>query len=203
MKALGALLAALMVPLMLLNLLGGIVAGIWLAILGQWGAIFLGLAIAFAGAFLVSLLLLPGIGLAGLGLVAFERGNKLIGGFLLILSSPWTPLVILVWEVSIFIVFGRRITSSNLAIPMWLWSYGAATGVWSFLASKEPEGDRDMASFGAFAAQIAYLVLSGCVIGLHWPLWPSMLAMAVPLALPLTFGLLTAAATLRRPKLQF
>jgi hypothetical protein len=198
MKAFGALLAALMVPLMLLNLLGGVVAGIWLAFLGQWSTIFLGLAISISGAFLVSLLLLPGIGLAGLGSVAFGRGNKVAGSLLVILSAPWTPLVILVWEVAIFLVFGRRAPTPNLAIPVWLWSYGAATGVWSFLASKEQQtGDGDMAAFGAFAAQVAYLVLSFCILWLQWPLGPSVLAMAVPLALPVAVGLMLVAATLR------
>jgi hypothetical protein len=198
MKALGALLTALMVPLMLLNLLGGIVSLIWLAFLGQWSTIFLGLLIGFTGAFLVSVLLLPGIGLAGLGSVAFERGNKAIGGLLVLLSAPWTPLVILVWEVAIFLVFGRRAPAPNLALPVWLWSYSAATGVWSYLASKEQQtGNGDMAAFGAFAAQIAYLVLSVCILWLQWPLGPSVLAMAVPLALPLAVGLMLVAATLR------
>ena len=38
-----ATITALTVPIMLLNLLGGIVSGIWLAILGEWGEIFRGI----------------------------------------------------------------------------------------------------------------------------------------------------------------
>jgi hypothetical protein len=37
METFTKLAAALSVPLGLLNMLGGIVAGIWLAILGEWG----------------------------------------------------------------------------------------------------------------------------------------------------------------------
>ena len=39
MKALMGLITALSVPLMILNILGGIVSGIWLAILGRWGTV--------------------------------------------------------------------------------------------------------------------------------------------------------------------
>lgn len=38
-----ATLNGLTVPIMILNLLGGIVSGIWLAFLGEWGAIVRGI----------------------------------------------------------------------------------------------------------------------------------------------------------------
>ena len=39
MKTVIALLSLLMVPLTIANLLGGVVGGIWLAFLGEWGVI--------------------------------------------------------------------------------------------------------------------------------------------------------------------
>ena len=45
MKALMGLIAALSAPIMILNVLGGIVSGIWLAILGQWGTVGLGIVL--------------------------------------------------------------------------------------------------------------------------------------------------------------
>lgn len=38
-------------PIMLLNVFGGIVSGIWLAILGQWGSIGVGILIIAVGGF--------------------------------------------------------------------------------------------------------------------------------------------------------
>lgn len=198
MKTFSALLAVIMIPFMLLNAVGGIVAGIWLAFLGEWSAIFLGFAILFVGAFAVSLLLAPGYGLAGIGAMALERGNKFVGWFLLLLASPWTYIVIIVWEIVIFNMFGKRVTLDNV-IPMWLWSYGAATGVWSYLASKERQsGDSGGAAAAAFGAQIAYVVLAVCRIWLDLPLVQTVIAMAVPLLLPLAFGLLAIGASSRR-----
>jgi len=200
MKGLGALLGALSIPFALLNMFGGIIAGIWLAVLGDWSVIFLGIGIIFVGAIAVSLLLMPGMILAGIGAMALDRGNKAVGWFLILLASPWTMLVIIVWEVGAFWVFGKRVNAHN-GIPIWLWSYGAATGVWSYLASKEQrsgDSNGESAAVLAFAAQVSYIVFSVCLIGLGWPLLTSIVAMAVPLVLPLAFALMTI--TVSRPQ---
>lgn len=189
MKALGALLAALVIPFAVLNAFGGLIAGIWLAILGEWSAIFLGLAILFAGAIAASLLLLPGLALGGLGAMAMARGSKLVGWLFIVLASPWTYLAIIAWEVVIFSLFSKRFTDHNI-IPMWLWSYGAATGVWSYMASKEERsGGGGSASLAAFAAQVAYIVLSVCYLVLGWPFRESVLAMTIPIFVMVALGL--------------
>src|SRR3546814_13869529 len=54
MKALENLMGAFSVVLVLLNALGGVVAGIWLAILGEWGSIGYGLMFGIGGAMLIS-----------------------------------------------------------------------------------------------------------------------------------------------------
>lgn len=196
MRTLGALLSAIFIPLMILNLLGGFVGGIWLAIAGEWYTIFLGLLILLVGAFAVSLLLMPGLGLAVVGVMALERGNKRTGWFFILLSSPWTPAVIFAWQIAIFMVFGNRVTRPEIAIPIWLWSYGAATGVWTYLATKESQsGGGETAFVQAFGAQVAYIVLSVCYLWLGWSLVHSMIAMAIPLLLPLSFGLAALSAS--------
>lgn len=181
--ALPTLLASMSAPLAILNALGGIVAGIWLAILGEWSAILLGLGILFLGAFVVSLLLAPGIALAGAGAGAIDRGNRRFGWLLILLASPWTYLVIIAWEVVIFQFFGNRATPTNM-IPMWLWSYAAATGVWSYLANKEGQSDPEQrmpAAAMAFGAQVAYVTFSGLHIVAGLPIYLSLVAMIATL----------------------
>lgn len=198
MRTISALIAAIAIPLGLLNMFGGIVAGIWLAILGEWAVIALGIGILFVGAFAVSLLLMPGMGVAAFGIAVLDRGNRFVGWTLILLASPWTYVVIITWEIGMFLVFGRHVTSDN-AIPMWLWTYGAATGVWSYLASKERQsGDDGGAAMTAFAAQIAFIVLSVCLIWGGWSLVETAIAMAVPLLLPLALGLLAIGISSRR-----
>lgn len=182
-------------PFMILNMIGGVIALIWLVILGQWATIFLGVAILLAGALIVSLLLLPAIGLAAVGLAALNRGNKWAGWFSLLLACPWTYIVIIIWEVAVFIVFEVRSTSEN-GIPARLWSYAVATGVWSYLASREWRGgDGDGAAAAVFGAQVAYIVFAICLFWLRIPLVHGIVVMAVPLLLPLAFSLLVIAAS--------
>ena len=45
------LISAIAMPLMLFNMLGGVVGGVWLAFLGEWGKIGIGLACMIGGAF--------------------------------------------------------------------------------------------------------------------------------------------------------
>lgn len=46
------------VPIMMMNFASGIIAGIWLAILGQWGLIGIGLVFTFTSHWLLALLML-------------------------------------------------------------------------------------------------------------------------------------------------
>lgn len=190
-------LAMLALPLALLNLLGGIIGGIWLMVLGEWSAIFLGVAVLAFGAFAAALLLAPGMVVAGLGAASFERGNAVIGWCLMILAAPWTYLVVLAWQTAIFDWYVDHSTSDN-AIPLWLWSFGAATGVWSFMASKETEDS--MAPVTAFCAQISFLVISGCVLLADWPLRDAAIAGALPFLLPIG---LSVAMVLNPPRRSF
>ena len=191
-----ALLAMISIPLALLNFIGGIVGGIWLGVLGEWAAIGLGIAILFIGAWAASLMLAPGMLLAAFGAAMIERGNKFVGWLIVALSSPWTTIIIIVWQIAIFRWFGKYVDTEN-AIPMWLWSYGAATGVWSYMASKEPADSH--APITAFASQISYIVLSVCVIYLDWTSTEAIYAMIVPLLMPLALAIGIAAMP-QRPR---
>lgn len=179
----------------LLNLIGGIVAGVWLMVIGEWNLFLVGIAILFVGAFAASMLLAPGMLLAGASIAAFDKGKAVVGWPLLILSSAWTYAVVIAWGVGAFLWFGNKVDADN-AVPVWLWSYGAATGVWAFMASKEPEGSA--APVTAFAAQVGYIVLSVCVIALDWELGPSIAAMSIPFLIPILASIALAMGQRRR-----
>lgn len=197
MKVAGALFAALSIPLLFLNLLGGIVGGIWLALLGEWPIIISGFAILLLGPWVASILLAPGFGLAGLGVMSLERGKGTLGWCFILLAAPWAPLVIIVWEVAIFLYFGNRAAADN-SLPIWLWTYGSATGVWTYMANKERQISSDDGSTAmAFGAQIAFIILSVCYIGLGWSLISSIIVMAVPIVLPMALALVVARVATR------
>src|SRR3546814_11554160 len=103
MKALENLMGAFSVVLVLLNALGGVVAGIWLAILGEWGSIGYGLMFGIGGAMLISFAMLPGMLLAGPAVMMDKKGIKY--GFYLFgfLIAVYTFGVLTAW--CLFVLF--------------------------------------------------------------------------------------------------
>jgi len=161
MNAILGLMTAVAVPLGLFNAFGGIVAGIWLAILGEWGAIGWGFAAMIFSTFGISLALMPGIAFAAPAAYFGERDNTVPMYFFILLSSLYTVAVIAAWSGFVLYFFANRADSSSL-IPLLLWSYGVATGPFSYMASKEQQGGGGE-GFGSMAAtffaQVGYIVM--------------------------------------------
>lgn len=74
--ALVASFGALSVPLAILNMLGGIVSGIWLAFLGEWDPILSGLGFMIFSGFVIGFALMPGLLFAGPAMMFLEKGKK-------------------------------------------------------------------------------------------------------------------------------
>lgn len=161
MKTLIGIITALSIPIVLLNLIGGIVSGIWLAILGNWGSIILGIILFFISTLLISFALLPSI-LLDAPVIYFASKGKFIGAFLFnILSNLYAVIVITIWCCSILFIFSYVVTINNL-IPRLIWSYGVAIGPLSYMASKERD---NIASYIAtFFASLSYITIIILVI---------------------------------------
>lgn len=152
-----AIINILMTPLILMNMFGGIVSGIWLAILGEWGGIGLGLLISITGAFFCGLFLIPGflITIPAIFLMANGPILKIIGFAVGMLGLMWTYLVMSGWGVFSFSYFLDRADAGSF-YPYLIWAYGVATGPWSFMASKEAD---DYSFFAVFFLQVAAISL--------------------------------------------
>jgi len=179
MKALVGLITALSIPIGMLNLFGGIISGIWLAILGKWSPIFMGFLGLLGSTFLLGFALMPGLLFAAPAAKFAEK--KIYSGlyFFAFLSSLYTFAVITIWCVFVMRYFMADATEKSY-IPLMLWSYGVATGPLGYMASKER--DNEASIFTVFFASLAYitaglwaifgrptildvLVLFGCVMG--------------------------------------
>jgi hypothetical protein len=148
----------LTVPLTLINGFGGIVAGIWLAVLGEWGAIGYGIAMLCIGGFLIGLAMMPGILVGAPAITFYEKGNK-VGFYILgFLSALYTITVLTVWCVAILYFFEER-AHGGLIVPLLLWSYGVATGPIGWLARKELESGNEYAMIHTFFVQVAYVLV--------------------------------------------
>ena len=157
MKALGKLFDGLTVALMLLNMLGGIVAGIWLAILGEWGTIFRGLGILILGGFGLGLAMMPGLLLAAPAAALQSKDNRLGFYFFGLLSIVYTYAVLIAWCILVMLYFANRADGDSV-IPTMLWAYGAATGPIAYLAQKDLQSGNEYGAISTFFAQAAFVV---------------------------------------------
>lgn len=185
-KGIAAVFGVLGFALLALNFLGGTIAGIWLAILGEWWAIGYGIAGIFLSHFVLAIALLPSI---GLGAVAgwLEQKNVPAGAWSLgVLSSVYIAAIMTVWCVGILYFFLLRADATSW-IPLLIWSYGVATGPWAWMAQKETQsGGGESSLVATFAAQIGYVAMMLAVVFAE----PSMVALTV------VFGAIMLLATI-------
>jgi hypothetical protein len=85
-----ALVLLLTLPFVILNFLGGIVSGVWLAILGEWWAIGYGVLSLFVSTFILSLVLLPGVAIATPAMMLLEKGRVVLAFPFILLSQIYT-----------------------------------------------------------------------------------------------------------------
>jgi len=157
MNILNRILQMLSFPIMILNFGGGIVAGIWLAFLGEWKLIGIGIVLLFTSHWVLSILMMPGLPIAGIAVYFFEKKNPL-GHLFGYLSQLYTNILIVGTCVLAFFIctsfYGNSIGFG--LIPYLLWSWGMALGPWQFFASKEP--DNEFSVITLFTASIFYLL---------------------------------------------
>jgi hypothetical protein len=165
MKVLMVLISILSVPLMILNMLGSIVSGIWLAILGDWWAIVQGIIFLFTSHFLLAFALMPSMLFALPAVYFLDKGKTFWLAVSVTLSSGYILALITVWCCWIFFLFMQNATGSDF-IPRLIWSYGVAIGPWSYMASKDqgPESEGFAASLATFLAELAYITIMVVVL---------------------------------------
>jgi MFS family permease len=155
----GIKMAVLAIPIIILNFLAGIVGGIWLAYLGYWHVILVGLGLAFLGTFVISLLLIPSM-LFIIPFVSSERlaESRIVMVPLSILSVGYTYSIMGVWAIAIFWYFSV-IVGAEATVPVILWSYSTATAVWNYLAQKEVQSGNEFSGLSATFNQFGCIAL--------------------------------------------
>jgi len=144
-------------PLALINMFGGIISGIWLAVLGEWNAILWGFIALLSSHFLLGFALMPAMLFAAPAAYFAERFKPLFYVFGL-LGALYTVAIITIWCAYVFNVFVLKADSFSSAIPLLLWSYGVATGPLAYMASKEGPDNLGSLAVTMFA-QLGYVVM--------------------------------------------
>lgn len=151
-----ALIALLALPLIVLNLLGGIIGVIWLMILGQWDALGVALGATIFGTFACGLALTPGLLASAPAALLHERGGiaRIASYPLMLVALLWTFVVMCIWALWWFAYFLKMADNTSL-VPMLLIAFSVATAPWTYLAQKEAQSGNNQASFTAFFLQLA------------------------------------------------
>lgn len=159
LKTLAALVGLLVtVALIVVNLLGGLIAGIWLAALGEWRTIFLGFAFSIAMPWAWMIASLPTMALAGIMMGKSDRDPDAPPSLMLIVPGAlYTNSLICAWVLFVFWFFEKRI-DDNTAAPFLLWAYSTAMSPLAYMASKERDGNW-AESLGIIGAIVTFVVL--------------------------------------------
>lgn len=147
----------LSLPIILLNMFGGIVGGIWLAVLGKWELIGIGILLMLISRLMLPILMIPGLPIAGISIYFYEKKSFLrhLFGFI---SQLYTNILIVATCVFAFFVCSSFYTGDIGVgyIPYLLWSWVMALGPWQFFASKEP--DNEFSAITLFSASVFYFL---------------------------------------------
>jgi hypothetical protein len=146
----------LSVPIIVLNTFGGVISGIWLFALGEWWALGYGLALLLVSTFALGFVLMPGM-IFGLPAAYFlSKGYRVLTYPFALLGAAYTMAVMTTWCLWVLNLYLQHANTRSF-IPLLIWSYGTATGPWTYMASKEP--DNYASTISSFAAQVGYLVM--------------------------------------------
>lgn len=147
-----------------LNMLGGVASGIWLAFLGEWWALGLGLIGIFVSHLIISIALMPSYLVGAGGAAAAERGSKVGMYFFSFLSHLYTSALVTAWSIGILFLF-LSMADGRTLIPLLIWSYGVALGPWQYLAGEEARaGTGDGAAQTTFFGQLAFVIAAAVTL---------------------------------------
>lgn len=142
-----------------LNLTSGLIGGIWLAIIGHWGSIVIGIILAIAMPWAYTILFLLTVGFAILISFFYERGSKAFVGIFGFLSLIYGSAIIAAWVIFVFRYFMGDADKSSY-IPLLFWSHATATAPLYYMASKESPDD-STTTLALIFGQICYFI---CVL---------------------------------------
>ena len=146
----------LMIPLFLLNTLGGIVGGIMLLFGGDWQPVVLGIVIMLLSIPVISLLMLPM--LLFISIISYFYRRKNVVGLALTVFVSQSYLYGLIFGIG-YSIFGamQQFAPDANNFALIIWAFAVASGPWTYMASKE--GDNNSTQSTLLVTQVGLLVV--------------------------------------------
>lgn len=147
----------LTIPIFILNFGGGIIGGVWLAILGEWRLIGIGVLLLLSSHWLIAILMIPILPLSALSFKLYEKKNIL--GYLFGFLSQFLQNLLVIATCCFAFYVCSSFYYGNIDIgyiPYLLWSWGMALGPWQFFTSQDP--DNEFAAIFLLCASVFYFL---------------------------------------------
>lgn len=187
-SAILSVLGMIMAPIVLLNWLGGIVGGVWLLLDGNAHLAILGLLFLFLETMVLSIFLMPGLGLVALGVKLYEKHHRYSGHLLMGLNCVYNVFFILIATYFIFEVVLNNWSIGSI-VPVLLLAYTLAAGPWTYMAAHEPDNGGYNASVTAVffidIGVIGTMLMLYHGYSLIYSFWPMRISMVVLLIVQL------------------
>ena len=158
---------ALSVPIMFLNMFSGIIAGIWLIIIGKWAPVGVAITAALVSSFAIGFAMLPAMIFSIPAAKMLNKGTGLIGYLLFFCSSVYVFGVLWYWSTFIFGIYASYVGSDGTGvIPLMLMAYSVATAPVGHLASKESDSPATM--IATFCTMVGCMVfMLSLILNIH------------------------------------
>lgn len=147
----------LAIPFTVLNLLSGIVSGIWLIFLGEWSMVGIGILSMLVSGMVLGFVMLPGLIFDAPAIYLTNKGYKLSGYFFGFLSILYTICVLTIWCILV-LVYHTKQAEQNSIIPILFWSYNVAIVPIAWLAKKDSQSGNEYATIMTFFIGAAYIL---------------------------------------------
>jgi hypothetical protein len=142
-NVMGGLFGLIFIAQLIFNFIGPIIAGIWLAYIGEWSLIGLGFAYMLGGVMFVSVLLLPGMIFMAGGIAIGAERNPFVAVLTGLPILAWTYAVAIGSSAFVMHTATDYIDWNDHRIAFLLWGASIALAPWSFLASKDNQSGND------------------------------------------------------------
>lgn len=147
----------LSLPIIILNIFGGIVGVIWLIFLGEWKLITIGILLVLTSHWIISILMIPSLPLIGIAAYFYEIKSfwRYVFAFI---SKLYENILIIATCIFAFYLCSSFYNGDIGVgyIPYLLWSWVIALSPWQFIASKNP--DNEFSPIIVFNASVFYLL---------------------------------------------
>jgi hypothetical protein len=156
------LIEALSVPIMLLNIFGGIVASIWLIAIREWPLVLIAVIAVLIMSFVIGIALIPAALLALPGFAMVKKGTGIFGHFLMFCGILYTYGLLWFWSMLVFWWFANQFEIDGRGlIPLMLMAYVVATTPVAIMASRdrEPSTAATITTFSVMAGCMIYMLL--------------------------------------------